>query len=126
MADFDIAPRVSVVVEDNLEVAYNMLRPMLALYIGGMGANGKNFYNELACRYGFEAAATEIQDLYLAGDKGAAMMKVPKELIDHVALVGPKARIKERLSRWQNGAFTTLNITAFNSTAVEVMAELLA
>ena len=70
MADFDIAPTVSVVLNDNLDICYNMLRPFLALYIGGMGAKGKNFYHDLACRYGYEAAADEIQELYLAGDKG--------------------------------------------------------
>jgi F420-dependent oxidoreductase-like protein len=70
----------------------------LALYIGGMGAKGKNFYNDLAARYGYEAAAAEIQDLYLAGDKGGAMAKVPGALIDEVALVGPRERVKERLT----------------------------
>jgi F420-dependent oxidoreductase-like protein len=95
---FDIAPTVSVVINDNLDIAYNMLRPMLALYVGGMGARGKNFYYDLAVRYGFEGAAAEIQDLYLSGDKGAAMARVPAELIDAVALVGPRERVRERLS----------------------------
>ena len=124
IAGFDIAPNVAVVVEDNVEVAYNMLRPMLALYIGGMGAKGKNFYNDLAVRYGFEEAAAKVQDLYLSGKKGEAMMAVPSELIDEVALVGPKERIKERLSRWENSAITTMNVSAFNVEALQVMAEL--
>ena len=115
---------VAVVLEDNLDVAYNMLRPMLALYIGGMGAKGKNFYNDLAVRYGFEAAAAQIQDLYLSGRQGEAMMAVPAELIDEVALVGPKERIRERLSRWQNSAITTMNISVFNVDALRLMAEL--
>ncbi len=109
-ADFDIAPSVLVAVEDNLEVAYNMVRPLLALYIGGMGAKGKNFYYDLAVRYGYEAAANEIQDLYLSKRQGEAMMKVPPDLIDEVALVGPQERIRERLTAWQDSPITTLNI----------------
>ena len=77
----------------------NFVRPMLALYVGGMGARGKNFYNDLACRYGFEAAAKEIQDLYLDGKKQEAAAAVPYELVDEVALLGPKERIADRLER---------------------------
>ncbi len=124
MADFDIAPTVSVVLNDNLDICYNMLRPFLALYIGGMGAKGKNFYHNLACRYGYEAAANEIQDLYLAGEHGAAMMKVPPELIDEVALVGPRERIKERLTRWLNSPVTTLNMTVFDVETMRTIVEL--
>ncbi len=123
---FDIAPTVSVVINDNLDIAYNMLRPMLALYVGGMGARGKNFYYDLAVRYGFEAAATEIQDLYLAGDKGAAMARVPGELIDAVALVGPRARVRERLALWRNSPVTTLNMTVFDVETLRAMVELMA
>ncbi len=124
IADFDIAPTVSVVINDNVDIAYNMLRPMLALYIGGMGAKGKNFYHDLAARYGYEAEAAEIQDLYLAGDKGAAMMKVPGSLIDEVALVGPKERVKERLTRWINSPVTTMNITVFDVESLHTVVEL--
>ncbi len=126
MANFDIAPTVSVVIHDDVEVAYNMLRPFLALYIGGMGAKGKNFYTDLAGRYGYEAAAEEIQDLYLAGDKGMAMMKVPGALIDDVALVGPRERVKERLSLWLDSAVTTMNITVFDIDTLRTMVELMA
>ena len=126
IADFDIAPTVSVVMNDNVGIAYNMLRPFLALYIGGMGAKGKNFYHDLACRYGYEAAANEIQELYLAGEKGAAMMAVPSELIDEVALVGSKARIKERLSRWLDSPITTMNLTVFDAETLRTVVELLA
>ena len=121
---FDIAPTVSVVINDNLDIAYNMLRPMLALYVGGMGARGKNFYYDLAVRYGFEAAATEIQDLYLAGDKGAAMSRVPAKLIDAVALVGPRERVRERLALWRNSPVTTLNMTVFDVETLRAMVEL--
>lgn len=126
IADFDIAPTVSVVINDDVGVAYNMLRPMLALYIGGMGAKGKNFYNDLAKRYGYEAEAEEIQDLYLAGKQGEAMMKVPGDLVDEVALVGSRERIKERLSRWVNSPITTMNLTVFNVEDLRTMVELVA
>ncbi len=121
---FDIAPMVSVVIEENMDIAYNMLRPMLALYIGGMGAKGKNFYNDLAVRYGFEAAAVKVQELYLSGRQGEAMMAIPPELIDEVALVGPKARVKERLSLWLNSPITTMNMTVFNVETLRAMVEL--
>lgn len=122
---FDIAPMVSVVIEENMEIAYNMLRPLLALYIGGMGAKGKNFYNDLAVRYGFEEAAVKVQELYLAGRQGEAMMAIPPELIDEVALVGPKARVKERLSLWLNSPITTMNMTVFNVETLRAMVELI-
>lgn len=124
--DFDIAPTVSVVINDNLDICYNMLRPMLALYIGGMGARGKNFYNDLAARYGFADAAAEIQNLYLSGDKGAAMARVPAELIDAVALVGPRERVRERLGLWLDSPVTTLNMTVFDVETLRTMVELAA
>jgi len=123
---FDIAPTVSVVINDNLDICYNMLRPFLALYVGGMGARGKNFYYDLAVRYGFAEAATEIQDLYLAGDKGAAMARVPAELIDAVALVGPRERVRERLAIWRDSPVTTLNMTVFDVETLRTMVELMA
>lgn len=124
LANFDIAPTVSVFMDDNMDVCYNAMRPMLALYIGGMGAKGKNFYNDLAIRYGYEEAAAKVQDLYLSGRQGEAMMAIPAELIDEVALVGPKARIKERLSLWQDSPVTTLNLTVSNMATLRAMVEL--
>jgi len=124
LENFDIAPSTTVVVDDNLEVCWNMLKPMLALYIGGMGAKGKNFYYDLACRYGYEDAANTIQDFYLAGKRAEAIGSVPNELVDDVALCGPKERIRERLALWRSSPITTLNISAFNVEAVRTMAEL--
>jgi F420-dependent oxidoreductase-like protein len=124
MEHFDIAPTVNVVIEDDLEMAYNQLKPMLALYIGGMGAKGKNFYHELATRYGFGEAADTIQDLYLSGKKAEAMAEIPNELVDSVALVGSKARIKDRIQLWKDSPINTLNITTFDINAVRFMAEL--
>lgn len=124
LAHFDISPSVTVVIDDDMDQARNQVRPMLALYIGGMGAKGKNFYNDLAMRYGFEAAATEIQDLFLSGKRGEAMMAIPDDLIDAVALIGPKERIKERLEMWKSSPITTLNISVFNIADLRTMAEL--
>lgn len=121
---FDIAPSVTVILEDNLEMAYNQVKPQLALYIGGMGAKGKNFYYDLACRYGFEAEAETIQNAYLEGDRGTAVMSVPNELVDAVALVGSRDRIKDRVQLWKDSPITTLNITAFDVETVRFMAEL--
>lgn len=101
LKDFDIAPFVSVVMNDDLEAAYAAAAPMLALYIGGMGAKGKNFYNDYATRLGYGEAAEHIQELYLTGQKAEAEAAVPRELIDGVALVGSKDRIRERLDRWK-------------------------
>ena len=120
---FDIAPAVTVIIEDELELAYNQLKPVLALYIGGMGAKGKNFYHDLACRFGFAEAADAIQNLYLQGRRGEAIMAVPDALVDAVALVGSKARIRDRLQLWRDCPVTTLNITAFTVDAVRFMAE---
>jgi hypothetical protein len=89
-----------------------------------MGARGRNFYNDLAVRYGYGDAAAEIQDHYLAGRKFDAMTAVPGELIDEVALVGPKERIKERLSLWRDSPITTLNLTVPNVETLRTMAEL--
>ena len=123
LKNFDIAPAVAVVIEDDLELAYNQIKPVLALYIGGMGARGKNFYFDLACRYGFAAAAETIQDLYLDGRKGEAMMAVPDALADAVALVGSRARIRDRLGLWRDAPVTTLNVSTFSIDVLRLMAE---
>ncbi len=122
-ADFDIAPSVTVVISDDLEAAYNQIKPALALYIGGMGAKGKNFYYDLACRYGFEAAADQIQASYLQGRRGEAIMSVPDALVDAVALVGAKARIRDRLQIWRDSPITSMNITAYDIDCLRFMAE---
>ncbi len=121
---FDIVPTVTVIVSDDLEAARAQIRPQLALYIGGMGSKGKNFYNDLTVRYGFEEAAERIQDLYLGGEKEAAAAAVPDELIDEVALIGPKSRIAERLERWTGSRVSTIAVAAMDPAAYEVMAEL--
>jgi len=123
---FDIAPTVAVVLGDDVDACRSMVKPMLALYIGGMGARGRNFYNDLACRYGYEAAAKEIQDLYLDGKKAEAMAAVPDDLVDEVALCGPKERIADLLGAWKESPVTTLIVGSGQREALEVMAELVA
>ena len=99
--DFDIAPFVTVAMNDDLDAAYDALRPWLALYIGGMGAKDKNFYHEYATRLGYGDAANQIQELYLSGKKPEAEALVPNELLDEVSLIGPRERIIERLGPWK-------------------------
>ena len=100
LASFDIAPFVRVIVGDDVAQCMMPIRENMALYIGGMGARGKNFYTDYATRLGFGEAALKIQDLYLAGKRGEAAATVPEALIDACHLVGPKARIKDRAQRW--------------------------
>ena len=101
LKDFDIAPFVTVAMNDDLDAAYDALRPWLALYIGGMGAKDKNFYHEYATRLGYGDAANQIQELYLSGKKPEAEALVPNELLDEVSLIGPRERIIERLGPWK-------------------------
>jgi F420-dependent oxidoreductase-like protein len=105
---FDIAPMVMVLVEDDLEVAYDMVRPMLALYLGGMGSRRHNFHNQLASRLGFERAAEAMQKAFLAGRQGEAIAAMPDELVDAMTVCGPKQRVRERLSQYRAAGVTTL------------------
>lgn len=100
-SDFDLAPFVSVCVDDDLDKARRPVKEFLGLYIGGMGAKGKNFYNDLATRLGYGDEAEKIQDLYLSGKKEEAIQLVPNQLVDDVALVGSLDRIAERADRWK-------------------------
>jgi len=124
--DFDIAPTVSVVVGDDVDACRMHVKPNLALYVGGMGARGKNFYNDLACRYGYEDAAKTIQDYYLAGKRNEAIAAVPDELVDEIALCGPRERIRDRLAEWREAGVTTLICAANGLEAIRTMGELVA
>ena len=121
---FDIAPSVAVVVGDDLERCWMQLKPMLALYMGGMGSRGRNFYHSLACRYGFEEAAGKIQESYLSGDRAAAIQAVPDALVDAVALCGSRARIADRLQLWRAAPITTLTVITDSIETVRMMADL--
>jgi F420-dependent oxidoreductase-like protein len=122
---FEIAATVNVLVGDDVEALRNALKPHVALYVGGMGAKGKNFYNALVSRYGWEAEATRIQELYLAGRQREAIAAVPDELVDAVSLVGPKERIRERLEAWRETSVTTLLVGSPQPEALETLAEIL-
>ena len=124
LKSFDIAPTISVLIGDDLETLRGFVKPMAALYIGGMGARGKNFYNDLACRYGFEAEAKEIQDLYLDGKKAEATAAVPDDLVDEIALIGPRERIIDRLDAWKESGITTMILGSSQPEALRLMAEL--
>jgi F420-dependent oxidoreductase-like protein len=108
---FDIAPNVNLCISDDIDAARDVMRPFLALYVGGMGSRDKNFYNALVRRYGFEEAADEVQDLYLSGKKEEAAAALPAELIDKTALVGPIDRVKERLEMYRDAGVGTLITT---------------
>ncbi len=108
---FDIAPTINVFVSEDRELARNVMRPALALYIGGMGSREQNFYNKLVQRYGFEQAAKEVQDLYLEGKKAEAGTAIPDELIDLVSLCGPRDVVRHRIAAFREAGVGTLMIT---------------
>jgi len=109
--DFDIAPTVNVYVSDDIEKGRDVMRPFIALYVGGMGSRDKNFYNNLVQRYGFEDAAKRVQDLYLEGKRDEAMAALPDELIDLVSLNGPADKVRDRLRVYREAGVGTLGIT---------------
>jgi F420-dependent oxidoreductase-like protein len=121
---FDIAPTVNAYVSDDREAARNLMRPVLALYIGGMGSRAQNFYNQLVKRYGFEEAAETIQDLYLDGRKDDAAAAIPDELIDMVSLCGPRDVVRDRLGAFRDAGVGTLMITPMAFTAAERIEQL--
>jgi F420-dependent oxidoreductase-like protein len=107
-----------------IEKIRDMGRPGTALYVGGMGARGKNFYNDLAVRYGFEQAAKEIQDLYLDGKKDEAAAKVPEEWLEKTSLVGPASYIAERVAAYKEAGVTVLNVNPVGSDPVKAIDQL--
>ena len=127
MTQFDVAPFVTVIMGDDVEQCMVPIRGQMALYIGGMGARDKNFYNNYAKRLGFEEAAAKIQDLYLSGQRDEAMAAVPAELIDACHLVGPADRIKDRLQRWKEadgkGHVSSMLIGSQQPEALQLIAE---
>jgi F420-dependent oxidoreductase-like protein len=108
---------------DEVKAIREFARPMVALYVGGMGARGKNFYNDLVCRYGFEAEAKEIQDLYLDGKKDEAAAAIPEDLLEATSICGDEGYVKERLAAYAESGVTTLNITPIGD-AADIVAKL--
>ncbi len=124
--DFDLAPTVAVIVGNDVQACMAPLKFQLALYIGGMGAKEKNFYNAYVRRIGFEDAAIKIQDLYLAGKKDEAIRAIPDELVDRLYLVGPKERIRERFQVWKSAPIGTFIVGSPQIEAIRLIAELAA
>lgn len=125
--DFDFAPFVRMAMGPDIAACRNQLKHHFALYIGGMGAREKNFYNDYTKRLGYEEAAVRIQDLYLAGRKEEAAAAVPDQYIDDCCLVGPPEHIREQLTRWKaavnRGDLGSLIISAGNAAELRVVAE---
>lgn len=113
MDDFDVVPTVPVVFGDDPVACADPLRFYSALYVGGMGSRDKNFYNQLATRMGYEEAAIEIQDKYMARDYDGAMAAVPFEFIDRTSLIGPPERVRDRLAAFADAGVTTLTIATY-------------
>jgi F420-dependent oxidoreductase-like protein len=124
LANFDVAPTVAVIIGDDLDACRGPLKFSLALYLGGMGAKDKNFYNEYVRKVGFEAEAIKVQELYLAGKRAEAVAAVPDALVDALHLVGPKERIRDRFQVWKASKVGTLIIGTQQREAVRLMAEL--
>ena len=121
--DFEVACTVPVILHDDVEEAADFMRPMLALYIGGMGAREVNFHNAVFARMGYEAEARQIQDLYLAGRKDEAAAAVPTALVEDTALIGSREKIRDDLERWRESVVTTL-LVAGDTRTLRTMSEL--
>jgi F420-dependent oxidoreductase-like protein len=124
MKDFDIVATCNVVITDDVKAGLQAVKPGIALYVGGMGARQKNFYNELMQRYGYAEAAARIQELYLAGRKAEAEAAVPDELADEMSLIGPVERIRERYRAWEDSGVGTLLVSNRDPRVLRLMAEL--
>ncbi|WIV55021.1 LLM class F420-dependent oxidoreductase [Amycolatopsis nalaikhensis] len=111
---FDVVPTVPLVVGDDWKACADAVRGYAALYLGGMGSREKNFYNQLACRMGFEAEAAEVQEKYLAGDRAGAMAAVPPAFLDATSLLGPTERIAEKMTEFAEAGVTTLSVSPFS------------
>jgi F420-dependent oxidoreductase-like protein len=121
---FEISPTVPIAVGDDVAACRDKVRPMIGLYVGGMGAKGRNFYNTLVARYGFEQVAAEVQERYLAGDRRGAFAALPDDLVDELALVGDRARIADQLEAWRASGITRLVLATTSTSALRLVAEL--
>jgi F420-dependent oxidoreductase-like protein len=119
LGELDVYAGPVLAIGENVEPLREFVKPNLALYIGGMGAKGKNFYHTLATRYGYGAAADRIQELYLAGDKDGAAKVVPDELVRDISLIGTRGFVKERLAAFREAGATALNVVPIAETAAD-------
>ena len=120
-SDFEAIATVPVFVRDDVEAAADLIRPFIALYAGGMGAKGANFHKQSLDRMGYAEAMDEVQDLYLAGRKEDAARAVPTQLVDEVALIGPRKRIAERFAAWEDTLLTTMLVQGDPSSVLTVL-----
>jgi F420-dependent oxidoreductase-like protein len=109
-AGFEVVVPVQVAIDADVERAADRLRPMIALYVGGMGARGQNFHFDVVARMGYEDVALKIQELYLGGRKDEAIAAVPTGLVESMALVGPVAKLREERERWEKSLATTITV----------------
>jgi F420-dependent oxidoreductase-like protein len=119
LGELDVMVGVSLAIGDDVEERLNWAKPQLALYIGGMGAKGKNFYHNVATKYGFGEVADRIQELYLSGRKAEAIAAVPDELVRNISLIGPRGYVKERIAAFAEAGVTTLLATPVTGDAAE-------
>lgn len=122
--DFDVAASVPLIITDEVQAAYDALRPMYALYFGGMGAKTANFHANVPIRMGYEAEVRQIQDLYLSGKKEEAAAAIPVGLIEELTLIGSKDAVREKLDAWRESIVTTLLIQGGDLPTMRVAAEL--
>ncbi len=109
--DFDVAAVVPVVINDDVEAAADAIRPMLALYAGGMGAKDANFHLDVFGRMGYADVCTKVQEMYLAGDKRSAIAAIPTAMVEDIALIGPAAKIRDELDQWRESVVKTLVVS---------------
>ena len=121
---FEVAASVPVIVHDDVEHAAALIKPSLALYIGGMGAKGVNFHHDVFARMGYEDVADTVQELYLAGRKEDAVAAIPTSLVEDTSLIGPAAKIREELSAWEETVVTTLLVRG-DAATLQAVAEVL-
>jgi F420-dependent oxidoreductase-like protein len=121
---FEVLPMVNVMITDDIDSAIDLVRPSLALYVGGMGAREMNFHFDVFCRLGYEEQATKIQQLFIEGHKQEAIAAVPREMVEEIALIGPKEKIRDELELWKSSMATTMLLGARDRESMRIMAEL--
>jgi len=122
LGPLDVVAQTALAIGDDVKGLIDLIRPVQALYIGGMGARGRNFYNNMAVRYGYGKEAAAIQDAYLAGRKDEAAALIPQDLLEHCSLIGPKSFVAERVAAMKESGVTTLNVAPMASTHAERVA----
>jgi F420-dependent oxidoreductase-like protein len=122
LGTLDVFASPALAITDRPEDVLPLVKPQLALYVGGMGAKGKNFYNDLVASYGFADEAARVQELYLAGRKAEAVAAVPDELVRAVSLVGPASEVAERVAAFREAGVTTLTVTPLAETSADRIA----